>query len=355
MLHPGPLVADGGIEVTVEPGASTALDHAAAADEGCHAFLRAAWFGAAAGALPVSTLVGRGAHSGEPVAAIPLVERRLGPLKIREVPGSYWPFRSFPIAVGASETDLAALLASPAARAALGRAWRVGPIYSDDPAAARLERAARQSGWTLLRRRLGTCFVVDLARLTAAGPWPSSKTLRKNRWLERRLAESGELAFRTVSGAQWNEAVFDLLSGIEAESWVGRKADARDTKFLHPASRRVWERAVGDPMIADRLTCSILDVGDVPAAFTFSLRCGDTLYFIANSYSERFAEGSPGRILLYRDFQRAVEDGVVKVGWGAGDPGYKSEMGAEPGPDIVDLLLVRGPIAALARPLWRTR
>ena len=133
-------------------------------------------------------------------------------------------------------------------------------------------------------------------------------------------------------------------AGIEAESWVGRKADARDTKFLHPASRRVWERAVGDPMIADRLSCSILEVGGVPAAFTFSLRCGDTLYFIANSYSERFAEGSPGRILLYRDFQRAAEDGVVKVGWGAGDPGYKSEMGAEPGPDIVDLLLVRGPM-----------
>ena len=356
MLHPGPLVADGGIEGAIEPGASTALDlAAAAAEEGCHGFLRASWFAAAAGDAPVATLVGRDARSGELVAAIPLVERRLGPLSVREVPGSYWPYRSFPIAADASEADLAALLASPAARAALGRAWRVGPIYADDPAAARLVAAARQSGWTLLRRRLGTCFVVDLARLTAAGPWPSSKTLRKNRWLEKRLAEAGELGFRSVSGGQWNKAVFDLLAGIEGESWIGRKADSRDTKFLHSASRNVWERAVADPMIANRLSCSILDVGGVPAAFTFSLRCGDTLYFIANSYSERFAEGSPGRILLYRDFLRAAEDGVARIGWGAGDPGYKSEMGAEPGPDIIDLLLVRGPIAALARPLWRTR
>jgi len=353
LLHPGPLVADGRIEAAIEPGASTALDLAAAADEGCHAFLRAAWFGAAAGDATVTTLVGRDPLSGEPVAAIPLVERRFGPLSVREVPGSYWPYRSFPMASAASEADLAALLASPAARAALGRAWRVGPIYADDPAAARLAEAARLSGWTLLSRRLGTCFIVDLARLASAGPWPSSKTLRKNRWLERRLAEAGELEFRTVRGGQWDKAVFDLLAGIESESWVGRKADARDTKFLDPASRRVWERAVGDPVIADRLCCSMLHIGDVPAAFTFSLRCGDTLYFIANSYSERFAEGSPGRVLLYRDFQRAAEEGVVKIGWGAGDPGYKSEMGAEPGPDILDLLLVRGPIAALARPLWR--
>jgi hypothetical protein len=46
---------------------------------------------------------------------------------------------------------------------------------------------------------------------------------------------------------------------------------------------------------------------------------------------------------------------VETIGWGAGDPGYKSEMGARPGPDILDLLFVRGPLAALARPLWRSR
>jgi len=343
------------MKTAIEPGASTALDLAAAADEGCHIFLRAAWFAAAAGDAPVTTLVGRDALSGEPVAAIPLIQRRFGPLSVREVPGSYWPYRSFPMASDASEANLAALLASPAARAALGRAWRVGPIYADDPAAARLVAAAQRSGWTVLQRRLGTCFVVDLARLTATGPWPSSKTLRKNRWLERRLAEAGELDFRTVSGTQWNQAVFELLAGIEAESWVGRKSDARDTKFLDLASRRVWERAVDDPIIADRLRCSILHIGNVPAAFTFSLRCGDTLYFIANSYSERFTEGSPGRVLLYRDFQRAADEGVATIGWGAGDPGYKSEMGARPGPEILDLLIVRGPLAALARPLWRSR
>jgi len=356
MLHPGPLVAAGALDISLEPDAAPALDLAAAADAGIHAFLRAAWFGAAASGARLRTLVACRSPGGEPIAAIPLAERRMGPLTLKEVPGSYWPYRSFPLARDAGADELAALLAAPQARAALGRAWRIGPVYADDPTAARLAAAARLSGWTILTRRLATCYVVDLAGLAAAGPWPAAKTLRKNRWLERRLAEAGELDFTTVGGGQWDPAVFDLLAAIEADSWVAKKADARDTKFLAPESRRVWERAVGDPVIADMLSCSILRVGGVPAAFTFSLRCGATLYFIANSYSERFAESSPGRILLYRDLQAAAAGGVTKVGWGAGDPGYKSEMGAEPGPDILDHLIVRGPIAAaLARPLWRGR
>jgi len=354
LLHPGPLIAAGALDFAVEPGAAPALDLAAAGDHGVHAFLRAAWFAAGCGEDELTTLSARRAGSGEPVAAIPLRRRAIGPLSLREVPGSYWPFRSFPLAADAGVDELAALLSSAEARAALGRAWRIGPVYADDPTVVRLTAAARVAGWTLLTRRLGTSHVVDLRRLTAAGPWPSTKTLRKNRWLERRLAEAGELGFSEVTGERWSPAVFEQLAAIEAESWVGRKGG--DSKFLDPDARRGWERAVGDPAIAGMLACSILHVGEVPAAFTFSLRTGATRYFLANSYSERFAERSPGRILLYRDLQDAAEAGVETIGWGAGDPGYKSEMGAEPGPDILDHLIVRGAVAAaLARPLWRVR
>ena len=94
--------------------------------------------GAAAGA-PLATLVARRAD-GEPIAAIPLVSRGKGPLRLSEVPGSYWPYRSFPVARDASDAELAALLASPAAHAALGPVWRLGPILADDPTGARLAR-----------------------------------------------------------------------------------------------------------------------------------------------------------------------------------------------------------------------
>jgi hypothetical protein len=185
LLHPGPLVADGALEIAVEPGAAPSLDLAAAADTRLHAFLRAAWFGAAAGAAPVVTLTGRRAISGEPIIALPLVERRFGWMTLREVPGSYWPYRSFPVASDASETELSSFLASAEARAELGRIWRVGPVYADDATAQRTMKAARRAGWTVLSRQLGTCYTVDLNGLLATGSWPSSKTLRKNRWLER--------------------------------------------------------------------------------------------------------------------------------------------------------------------------
>ncbi len=354
MLHSKIQKDAGLVTVDEEAGASPSLDRVAASAEPVHAFLRAAWFRAAAGA-PLATLVARRA-GGEPIAAIPLVSRGLGPLRLSEVPGSYWPYRSFPLARDASDDELAALLASQAAQAAFGPVWRLGPLYADDPTGARLANVAQKSGWTLLRRRLATSYLVDLNRLTSAGPWPSAKTLRKNRWCERRLAEMGALEFRTVTGADWTPDVLDMLAAIESESWVGAKADARDTKFLRAESRRVWEQAIEDPVLAAGLSCSLLHVGGVPAAFTFRLASGTTLYYIANSYSERFAGRSPGRILLYRDFQQAAEAGIETIGWGAGDPGYKTEMGAEPGPDILDLLFVRGGVvAALARPFWERR
>lgn len=342
------------VTVEEEAGASPALDRLAEAGADAHGFLRAAWFGAAADAS-LATLVARRAD-GAPVAAVPTVSRGKGPLRLREVPGSYWPYRSFPVIRDAGDAELAAMLASPAAGKSLGRAWRLGPIYSNDPTGARLAAAAREAGWTVLRRRLATSYRIDLKRLTADGPWPSTKTLRKNRWLERRLEEMGALEFRTVTGAGWNAAIFDTLAEIEKESWVGSKADARDTKFIRPESRRLWERAIEDSALAASLSCSLLHVGGAPAAFTFSVGSGAIRHYIANSYSERFAERSPGRILLYRDFEKAAEAGVETIGWGAGDPGYKTEMGAAPGPEILDYLIVRGGLlAALARPFWERR
>lgn len=337
-----------------ETGASSALDLLAEAAASGHGFLRAAWFRAAADSSMV-TLVGR-RGDGTAFAAIPLVTRAIGPLRLREVPGSYWPWRSFPIARDASDAELAALLASPVAHDLLGRAWRLGPAYADDPTVTRLAAAARAAGWSILSRPLSTSFAVELGRLAADGPWPSAKTLRKNRWLERRLAEMGALDFRTVSGANWNEAVFDILARIESESWLGALAEPCDTKFLRPEARRIWEHAIQDPVLAAKMSCSLLHVGGAPAAFTFSIESGRTRYYIANSYSARFGERSPGRILLYRDFQQAAEAGIKTIGWGAGDPGYKTDMGATPGPEILDFLIVRGIVpAALARPLWERR
>jgi CelD/BcsL family acetyltransferase involved in cellulose biosynthesis len=178
--------------------------------------------------------------------------------------------------------------------------------------------------------------------------------LRKNRWFEKELAQRGELEWRFVTGAGWTAEAFDTLAEIERNSWLTEKTDASDAKFLAPHNRRFWEAAARDPAIADRMWAAILDVGGVPAAFSFDLDCGRTKYCIANSYDRRFAKQSPGRILCYRNFEKLDERGTDHLDWGAGDPGYKKTLGAWPDRDIVDYLVVRGPIlAALLRPLWR--
>jgi len=101
---------------------------------------------------------------------------------------------------------------------------------------------------------------------------------------------------------------------------------------------------------------SVMTVGGAPAAFTFGIAAGSTRYYIANNYDERYTHFGAGRVLLYKDFERAAEQGVTRISWGLGDAGYKTEMGAAPGPELLDLLFVRGGVsAALARPLWKRR
>jgi hypothetical protein len=49
----------------------------------------------------------------------------------------------------------------------------------------------------------------------------------------------------------------------------------------------------------------------------------------------------------------AAERGITVLDDGAGDGGHKSVMGSSPGPEIVDLLFVRGRLPALLlRRLW---
>lgn len=321
----------------------------AEAADPAHAFLRSSWFEAAAAGEVSNLLALR--SSGTPLAAIPLARRRLGPFHIGEVPGSYWPFRSFPIAADADDEELIVLLRRQEVRSSLGPAWRLGPLFDDDPTAVALARVAEPAGWTMLKRKLGTCFEIDVRALQADGSWPRPSTLKKNRWRERRLAELGTLQVRTFTGGDWTFADRDAIAHVEANSWLSGLQGGAATQFQDPAQRGIWERMAEDPPLAAMIFGSILIIDEVPAAFTFGLEVGTTRYYIANNYDERFARHSPGKILLCKDFEQCAARGIERISWGSGDAGYKSEMGAQAGPEIIDLLFVRS--ALLALPLRR--
>ncbi|MGP1352977.1 MAG: GNAT family N-acetyltransferase [Parasphingopyxis sp.] len=336
-------------EVRISDGADDELDALTAAAPAARQFLRSAWYRAASPSLQILSAQ---RPDGSPILALPYCGRRVGPLHIREVAGSYWPFRSFPLAADASLPEIEAVLGSEQFARTLGRVWRLGPVYSDDPTARRLIKAAPDTGWTVIRRPTARIYELDLQALRRDGPWPRTKTLRKNRWRERRLASDGDVRYEFLTGRDLTDHRYDAMAEIERNSWLADLDDGGDTKFLDPAIRQVWQRIAADTELAPMLFASVMWIGDRPAAFSFGIEAGDTRYYIANNYDERFAKFGPGKLLLYADLERAADNGVRLVSWGAGDAGYKSEMGAEPGPESTDLFFARGRLlAALLRPL----
>jgi CelD/BcsL family acetyltransferase involved in cellulose biosynthesis len=335
------------IVVGLHDGVPALMDALADCADPHNRFLRAAWYQMAAGEGIATVAAIR--VDGTPVAALPTAP--LGPALIgaRSVPGSYWPFRSVPLDPDTSDEELTAFLADRASISALGPAWRIGPIYASDPATARVKRAAGVAGWTVLTRKLGRTFLFD-ARDEA---WPRRSTRRRLANYERQLAQLGAVTIRHVSGADWNAAVLDELAAIEAASWVGTGTDGTGAKFLTDAKRTGWLAAVMDPVMAQALSATILSVGGKPAAFSFDLQSGTMQYGIASSYDAQFAAFRPGKIVTAYQLDAARRAGIETIDLGAGDSGYKREMGAVAGPEILDLLIVRNrPAASLLGLRW---
>ena len=326
-----------------------ALDTLAQEGPAERGFLRSAWF--AAGDTPADRVLIAGDNEDAPLAGLAFDHRRIGPLSVKQVAGSYWPFRGIPLAPRANRESLARALRT--LRSEIGRIWRIGPLRADDPEARKLLDGARAAGWRTLERPVGQIFEIDLKTLKHGGTWPSSRGAQKNRWRARQIEKDGPVAIRSFTGSDWRTEDRDAIAEIERRSWVGQLEQGGDTKFADPAMRRYWEGICADPDLARMIHGMIMTVADRPIAFTFGLDSGPMRYCIANGYDQAFAKFSPGRVLLYADFEAAYERGIERIDWGLGDAGYKEGMGARPDAEMIDVLLVRPAIlAALLNPLW---
>ncbi|HEU0044041.1 GNAT family N-acetyltransferase [Sphingomonas sp.] len=324
----------------VVEGLDSRLDTVAGRAAEGHRFLRCGWFAAALTAYggEARTLVA----SEDEVAVLALPFVGIGPaaLKLATIPGSYWPFRGFPLALGAGEPALKLALAALARQV---RGLRVGPIPDGDAAAEPLLVAARAAGWTVIDRAVARSWRFDLTD----PEWPRSSTLKKNRFFEKHLAGHGVLDWRFLDAADWPDG-FDLLAKVEEASWIAADTDGRDAKFTAGGHGAFWRAAVADPVLAQCFHAALLTVDGAPAAFSFDMDVGTERYAIANSYRPDIAKHSPGRLLHYRNLARARDAGVRSVDWGAGDSGYKRTLGAVEGPMLRDWLLLRPGLPALA-------
>lgn len=207
-------------------GLASALDAVADAAAPSHRFLRHQWFAAALKAYGGEARTVLVSAEDVPALALPIIA--VGPawLRMAMVPGSYWPFRSFPLAESAGAEVLEAALATLSQQV---NVLRIGPVYDDDPAAAPLIEAARARGWAVVERTVAQTFLLDMTALRAEGEWPRASTLRKNRYHEKHLTALGTLDWRFLSAADWPDAC-DTLAMIERASWINARTDGGDAK-----------------------------------------------------------------------------------------------------------------------------
>lgn len=342
------------LTVSAGDGLSSAIDIVAARAAPTHAFLRYGWFAAALTAYGGAARTLVVAREGEPVVALPVTAFGPARLRLATVPGCYWPFRSFPVAADAGGEAFDILL-DHLGRAA--NALRIGPVYDGDPALEAMRAAAAARGWVALDRFVAESFLLDMAALRAEGTWPRNSTLRKNRFHEKHLAEHGVADWRFITGEDWDAARFDALAAVERKSWIAERTDGSDAKFTADGHGAFWRAAASDPVLAKMMWAALLTIDGEPTAFSFDINAGDLKYAIANSYDPKVGKHSPGRLLYYRNLVRALEDGITRVDWGAGDSGYKRVIGADAGPAIRDWLFVRpglpGLVAKMLGRWWR--
>jgi CelD/BcsL family acetyltransferase involved in cellulose biosynthesis len=341
------------VEAVWHEGLPTVIDAVAAAGPESHAFLRRQWFAAALDAYGGKARTIVATVGGVPALALPLIAKGPRGAGLASVPGCYWPFRGFAWTPLASDGVLDATLAALARGV---RAVRIGPVYDGDPAAGALVAAARARGWGVVSRTVATSYLLDMAALRAEGQWPRNSTLRKNRFHEKHLGAHGALDWRFVAPDDWPRA-FDMMAEVEKRSWLAERTDGRDAKFTRWGHGAFFRAAATDPVIAGMFHAALLTVDGAPAAFSFDIDAGDLKYAVANSYDPAYAKHSPGKLLYYRNLVEALDRGITRVDWGAGDSGYKRVIGADEGPAIRDWLLLRPGVtallAALVKRVWR--
>jgi CelD/BcsL family acetyltransferase involved in cellulose biosynthesis len=227
-----------------------------------------------------------------------------------------------------AQTPGYALLAEDAdVQCSIGRALFAGRVrvvqlaYFDasDPALGRLESAARESAYRVLRSTIQHSPFVALDR-GRDGPDAhlGAKHASNLRRLRRRLEREGAVEIEVSDGGRRLDALLAEGIRLEASGWKAARGTAiasrRDTQRFYVRLAN-WARDAG------LLRLAFLRLDGRGLAFQLALQDRFAYYFLKGGYDPEAARLAPGKLLAHEMLGRAAADGLARFEFlGAAEP-----------------------------------
>lgn len=151
----------------------------------------------------------------------------------------------------------------------------------------------------------------------------SSATRRHDRAKRKRMAEHGEISFRTVTEPS---ALRDTLGILwEQKKRIFARKGISDV-FAKPGYREFFADFASNPDSRYLAHVSRVDIGQTCAAVNFAMLFGDCYYHVLASYSDgRLTRHGPGMLHLRELLAHAIGIGMRRFDFTIGDEHYKLE------------------------------
>lgn len=248
-------------------------------------------------------------HGDEPVLALPLA-RRTGPLRLPvvDLPTNAWTTGTRLLYDPAADLESAARVLVGALALHRQPLWMLDSVEPDQPGWQALGRAWQQAGWRCQQRTRYFTGLIDTS--TSWSDYLASRSRSMRRDLKRkeaRLAGAGAIAFhrpRQVASGDVPGLVERLLA-VEDRGWKGA---AGSSVARCPGALAYFHALAQLLAYTNEWDASWLELDGTAIASQFGFRHQGTYWCLKIGYDERFAEFSPGLLLMSRVVQSSCED-----------------------------------------------
>ena len=199
---------------------------------------------------------------------------------------------------------------------------RLHPLPQNSPALPIFDRLVPG-----LRHEFSTAKIYDNACLNVAGSWTEyyaarSAKFRKNlRRARQNLTKRYPVAFVEYRTPQEMTAAYAQILQIEEQAWKwtdGSRINDRRYHDFYPALIRKFAEK-------NQTRIWILQIDGQPAAYDMHIQDGKSIKTLKGSYSQKFAEFSPGSLLSYTAHKRFFQEGIQHIDLLWGNLEYKQK------------------------------